>query len=187
MALEQPLNFLTNLASQLDAEAGALGESAQSARFITWSRGLLRERNTIRDWVAKTSAQRGAAIQLTPDDVDDLPEELLAELSRSDAEQFELDILRIVEEAGGVISLDVLLVQWYRKKNEIVKRKNMTARIYRMLSKERLFSTPGYKGVYQLQRPQDDTPKFEFEDFDLRDETDRLDANEKQENDDSLA
>lgn len=158
MSLNDAVDFLGSLAAQLDFEASVIADSSQAERFISYSRSALRIRNDIDKYLDDLTAKRGRAIQLTPDDVDDLPDELRAELSQSDAEQFELDILRLVEQAGGMISLDVLLVQWYRTKNEVVKRRTMTARIYRMLSKERLFSTPGYKGVYQLSRPVEEDP-----------------------------
>lgn len=187
MALEKSINYLNNLAQWLEQEGVSFGDTSKGGHYTALSRGLLKEKNVIQKWLDETTAKRGSAIQLTPEDVDDLPEELLAELSRSDAEQFELDILRLIEEAGGMISLDVLLVRWYHKKGEIVKRKNMTARIYRMLSKERLFSTPGYKGVYQLQRPEESPEEIDVDDYDMRDELDDLDAEDDAEYKEALA
>lgn len=101
-------------------------------------------------------AGRGDSVQLVPADIEDLPEELKQELAISEAERFDLDVLKIIEAAGGKISLDVLLVQWYRTKGEVVKRRTMTSRIYRLLNKKRLYSTPGLKGVYQLAKPMDE-------------------------------
>lgn len=153
MALEQSLDFLRKLSEWFDRQAAAAEDAQEAEKYIVLSRGVLKERNVIQEWLRETNAKRGSAIQLTPDDLEGLPEDLKAELSLSESEQFELNILRLIEEAGGKISLDVLLVSWYRSKKEVIKRRTMTARIYRMLSKERLYSTPGYKGVYQLQKP----------------------------------
>jgi hypothetical protein len=104
--------------------------------------------------------QRGTGFELVPEDLEDLPPELIAELSISDGDQQEIDIMKLIEAEGGTISLDLLLVRWYRVKKAIIKRRALTSRLYRMQQKGRIFSVGGTKGIYSLHR-QDGTPNDE--------------------------
>lgn len=89
-------------------------------------------------------------LSLTPDEIDDLPEELLNELSISAADRAEYLILNLLEDAGGVMSLDQILVGIYRATKEIPKRTTVTNRLYRMSQKNLIHSVPNKKGVYSL-------------------------------------
>jgi hypothetical protein len=100
----------------------------------------------VADLVAPTSP--GPA--LTPADLDGLPAELLVELGISESESQDLLILNLVEAAGGVLSLDKLLIAIYRKTGEVHKRQKLTARLYRMTQKKLLYSVPRKKGVYSI-------------------------------------
>jgi hypothetical protein len=90
-------------------------------------------------------------ISLTFDDIQGLPDELLQELSFSDGDKTDYSILKVVEEIGGVASIDRILVGLYRKTGEIMKRNTLTSRLYRMGQKGMLFSVPGKKGVYSTE------------------------------------
>ena len=85
---------------------------------------------------------------LTPEEIDGLPEELLQELSISDADKADFAVLSVVDEAGGVLSLDKILIGLFRKTGEINKRTQLNARIYRMIQKGTMFPVPGRKGIY---------------------------------------
>lgn len=87
-------------------------------------------------------------LSLNIEEINDLPEELVQELSISEGDKTEFAILNAVEEAGGVITLDRLLIALYRKTSEVHKRANLTSRIYRMTNKNLLYNVPGKKGVY---------------------------------------
>jgi hypothetical protein len=87
-------------------------------------------------------------LSLGPKDVEGLPEELLKELSISEGDKTEFAILQTIEEAGGVVSLDRILIELYRKTGEIMKRAGMTSKLYRMGQKGLVFSVPTKKGVY---------------------------------------
>jgi hypothetical protein len=87
-------------------------------------------------------------LALNWDEVKDLPEELLAELSISDGDKTEFVIATIINENGGIASLDRIIVELFKRTNEIVKRQAMTNRLYRMGQKEMVYSVPGKKGVY---------------------------------------
>lgn len=88
-------------------------------------------------------------LSLTPEELEGLPQELLDELSSADRSEYL--ILNILEDAGGVASLDKILVELFRRTNEVTKRSTLTSRIYRMAQKNLVHSVPGKKGVYSLQ------------------------------------
>jgi hypothetical protein len=88
-------------------------------------------------------------LTLTPSDIADLPEDLLAELSVS-TDRVEFQILSLLEESGGVLSLDQILVGLYRATKQIHKRQTITSRLYRMNQKGLVESVPERKGVYRL-------------------------------------
>jgi hypothetical protein len=85
---------------------------------------------------------------LRPEEIENLPEELIAELSATVTDKTELAIFRTVNEFGGAASLDQILVDLYKKTKEIVKRTTLTSRLYRMQQKGLVFPVPGRKGVY---------------------------------------
>lgn len=98
--------------------------------------------------VAKRRPSSPVQLSLNIEEIADLPAELVQELSISEGDKTEFAVLNAVEEAGGVITLDRLLIALYRKTNEIHKRNTLTSRIYRMTSKGQLHNVPGKKGVY---------------------------------------
>jgi hypothetical protein len=99
--------------------------------------------------------QRGSGLELLPEDLEGLPAELIAELSISDSDQQEIDIMKLIELEGGTISLDLLLVRWFRAKKAVMKRKAMTSRLYRMQQKGRIFAVEGTKGIYSLHKQEE--------------------------------
>ena len=73
---------------------------------------------------------------------------MLNELSISEGDKAEFAILGLIEEAGGIISLDRLIVGLWKKTGELHKRQSLISRLYRMGQKDMVFSVPGKKGVY---------------------------------------
>jgi hypothetical protein len=71
-------------------------------------------------------------LSLTPKDIEGLPEEVLKELSISEGDKAEFAILEILEEAGGILSLDQIIVNLWRKTEEAHKRPALISRLYRM-------------------------------------------------------
>lgn len=112
-------------------------------------------------------------LSLTQSDIADLPEELINELSISDSDKAEFVILDILRDNGGILSLDQLLVKFYRETGEIIKRPAMTNRLYRMAQKGLVNSVPGKKGIYTTSRldadssanPPNDPNNIEDNDF----------------------
>ena len=90
------------------------------------------------------------SINLMPDELENLPEELLKELSDSD--RAEREIFKIIDECGGIASLDRILLALYQRTSEVHKRSATTSRLYRMSLKGYAFPVPGKKGVYALKQ-----------------------------------
>lgn len=89
-------------------------------------------------------------LSLSFDELAGLPQELLNELTGAD--KLEFAIINATEEAGGVITLDRLLIALYRNTTEIHKRETITSRLYRMAQKNLIFNVPGKKGVYSTEQ-----------------------------------
>jgi len=92
-------------------------------------------------------------LTLSLSEIADLPEELRQELSESAIpDKLELAILGVLEERGGIASLDQILVGIFRKTAEVTKRTTLTSRLYRMTSKGSVHTVPNKKGVYSLRK-----------------------------------
>lgn len=103
---------------------------------------------------SKKLAAQKPSMQLTLsfEDIDGLPPELVKELSFSDNDKTEITIANIIEEAGGIISLDKLLIALYKKTGEIHKRSSLYSKLSRMANKELIHYVPGKKGVYSTEQ-----------------------------------
>jgi hypothetical protein len=94
-------------------------------------------------------------LNLQPGELDDLPEDLIKELS-ADNDRVEHVIFKIIDEAGGITSLDRIIIGLYRKTGEVHKRSATTSRLYRMSQKGFVFNVPGKKGVYSTKQLTDE-------------------------------
>ncbi len=94
----------------------------------------------------KNSNQKQYRLSLVAEDLEGLPEELLAELSVS-GDKIEFAIIGLLEEAGGVLSMDQIIIGLYRQTNQIHKRPAITNKLYRM---KEVRSSSSRKGVYVL-------------------------------------
>ena|ERR1700722_4626523 len=98
-------------------------------------------------------ANRGPVqLSLSIDDIEGLPPELINELSLSDADKTEFAIVNSIEDAGGVISLDRLLISLYKMTGEIYKRASLYSPLARLAQKNVIYYVPGKKGVYSLEQ-----------------------------------
>lgn len=92
-------------------------------------------------------------LTLFPEEVDGLPQELLAELSESALpDRGETLLLHVINDRGGIATLDQVLVGLYRKTGEVMKRTTLTSKLYRMTQKGTVFVVPSKKGVYSTRR-----------------------------------
>ena len=87
-------------------------------------------------------------MSLTLEDVEGLPPELMQELSISDSDKLDFTIEAVVNEAGGVASLDKILIGLYKKNREVHKRSIIISRLYRMRQKNTIFAVPNKSGFY---------------------------------------
>ena len=88
---------------------------------------------------------------LLPKELVGLPQELIDELSAKGTDQQELLIMELIESAGGTLSLDRILIGLYNKQNLIMKRPHLTAKLYRMIQKEMIYTVPKKKGIYSTE------------------------------------
>jgi len=102
-------------------------------------------------------AERDRTI-LTPDDVNDLPPELRAQLSLSESDYQDFELRRMISECGGIMSLDHILIEIFRRSREVQDRGKLNARLYRMVQKGLLYDVPKRRGVYSVSQPSNSTP-----------------------------
>jgi hypothetical protein len=95
-------------------------------------------------------------LDLKPHDIVGLPEDVIKQLSISEGDRQEFKFLEMIESAGGTMTLDKLIIQLYRDTGEIHDRAKLNAKLYRMTSKEMLYSVPGKRGVYTIYKPEGD-------------------------------
>ena len=92
-------------------------------------------------------------LALTSGDVEGLPPELLEQLvNLPDSDKLEAEIVEIINQAGGTLLLDHLLISLFRRTGEVYQRHLLVSKLYRMNKKGLVFST-SKKGVYTTIRP----------------------------------
>lgn len=87
-----------------------------------------------------------------PDDLSDLPPELLKELSESIKGETD-PLIKIIQGRGGIATLDEILIDLYRKYKEIGKRPIVSNKLYRLSRRGLCWSVPGKKGTYSTIKP----------------------------------
>jgi hypothetical protein len=87
-------------------------------------------------------------IMLSLDDIKDVPNELLEELNLTETDKQEMMIESIISEAGGILSLDRILVELYKRTGQVHKRNTVISRLYRMGNRGLIYSLPSKKGLY---------------------------------------
>ena len=90
---------------------------------------------------------------LSPFAVRSIPEDLKDEISLTDTDKFEIDVLNLIDKAKGKrISINNLLIALKISTGVMYSRSNLNNRLYRMVKKDILFSVPGRKGLYTTNR-----------------------------------
>lgn len=105
-------------------------------------------------------------IQLTFEEVAGLPEDFLKELNLSEADRQELLIEYIIAQAGGVQSLDKIMIELFNRTKEIPRRNTITSRLFRMAARGMIYNVPGKKGVYSTFELSEAEAKKMFGQFD---------------------
>jgi hypothetical protein len=72
----------------------------------------------------------------------------------------------MIAQDGGVLSLDKIMVELYRRTREIPKRTTITSRLYRMAQKGMIYNVPGKKGIYSTYEMTEQDAKKMFGQFD---------------------
>lgn len=86
-------------------------------------------------------------------DLSGLPDELLHELSVSQADTLELQILDVMQALGGSADLDQVLIGLYRKFQVIQKRRFLQNKLWRMVRKGQMEKPKGERGQFHLEKP----------------------------------
>jgi hypothetical protein len=87
-----------------------------------------------------------------PDDLADLPRELLAELSEGIKGETD-QLIKIINDRGGTATLDEVLIDLWRKHKEIGKRPIISNKLYRLSKRGLCWAVPGKKGIYTTTKP----------------------------------
>lgn len=83
------------------------------------------------------------------DDLSDLPPELLQEMNLPEGELQERQIVAIIQGAGRPLATNEIMVAFYRKHKEVLQRRPLASRLYRMTTKNMIEGVPGKKGLYR--------------------------------------
>jgi hypothetical protein len=130
-----------------------------------------KDQSLLGDVQKRRSPSRKVVLSLK--DLDGLPEELLKELNIAESDRQELLIEDIITAAGGVLSLDKIIIELYRRTREITKRNTLISRLYRMSNKGIIYSLPGKKGLYSTYELSEQDVRRLFGEFDSE-EPDKL-------------
>ena len=86
------------------------------------------------------------------DDLSDLPEELLSELSgRSARGGVDDPLVQIIADRGGIANIDEILIDLFRKHGQLGKRVLIQNKLYRLSKQGMVWPMPGRKGIYTTQ------------------------------------
>ena len=157
MILEKHLNFVNENIEFNERNASKNKNDARRSESYSQRAGKFRELKAflenLPDSANNPSNKQSSSIYLSPDDIQGLPDELLKELHISDSDKKDFIILDIINQFGGLASIDKILVEYYKRTTEIEKRTRLVSRLYRMSNKGLVYPTEG-KGVYST-RPTD--------------------------------
>lgn len=109
---------------------------------------------------------------LTPFAISSIPADLKDEISLTDTDKFEIEVINLINKAKGKrMSLNNLLVALKLTTGIAHSRSTLNNRLYRMVKKDILFSVPGRKGLYTTNRDiQYESNKEESKEVDLYNE-----------------
>lgn len=145
MTIAEAINFLKDMRAYQSSVAaknahipGRAAGAADRAEKLGQVIGLLEPSSIVKQ----------PSLTLLPSDLKDLPEELLRELSVTSSDFLDFEIVEIIDAAGGIMTLDHLIIALYRNTGDIHERSKLNSRLYRMTKKGMVKSLAGKKGVY---------------------------------------
>jgi hypothetical protein len=135
---------------------------SELARFL----GDIQKKGTVRTGYLNRGDAPQKRLFLTFEEIESAPDELLKELNVGETDKQELLIEYLIADAGGVQSLDRIMVELYNRTQEIPKRATITQRLYRMAGRGMIYNVPGKKGVYSTYELSEQEAKKMFGQFD---------------------
>ncbi|APG61807.1 hypothetical protein LPB140_02000 [Sphingorhabdus lutea] len=87
--------------------------------------------------------------------INDLPDDLLSELNIGKPDREEEMLFAALRSLDGIGNIDEIMVAVFRRDGQILKRKLVSNKLYRMSRAGKIESVPKKKGVYRLIRSLD--------------------------------
>lgn len=106
------------------------------------------------------------SIYVFPDELKDLPPDLLKQLNISSSDKQDFQIIEAIDSVGGVASIDKILIAYYHLTKQVFERQKLMAKLYRMANKGLLYSHPSKKGIYGTSPIEDKMTKGDEDDED---------------------
>lgn len=100
---------------------------------------------------ALTLVVNSDATDIDVTDLSGLPDELLKELSVSQADLLERQIVDVLQALGGSADLDQVLIGLYRKFQVVQKRRFLQNKLWRMVRKGQMHKPQGARGQFRLE------------------------------------
>lgn len=85
---------------------------------------------------------------ITPEDLDGLPPEILEKLELSESDKYEFQIVNIIRKVGGTASLRKIMLELYKQSGDMPDKQTLNNKLYRMTMKKTLFRSSMGKGYY---------------------------------------
>jgi hypothetical protein len=149
--VKEQISFQLRMASKYSTNAY---RSNLHHNAVMQFQGILALLESLRDGPADVGESPAKAvnarrrIMLSLDDLKNIPSDLLNELNLSDTDKQDMLIESIIADSGGILSLDKILVELYRRTGAIHKRNTVISRLYRMGNRGLIYSLPSKKGIY---------------------------------------
>lgn len=141
-------------------------------RNVVVCRSLLRDLEMLQErfkgapFGAAGDALVSSGLQLAPEDLDGLPPELMEQLTITDRETKEFAIIGLINQAGGVLPVNKIIIGLFRKTGEVSNRAALISKLHRMVAKGRLYTNPqDRRGVFST-KPLEETSKNAIKDED---------------------
>ena len=163
-SLTKVLDFVNEQATYQIARSGHFEQQGDQVRVDAY-RNRSNDFLSLKQFIVNNCKDKSSSnsIYITPNDLIGLPPELIAELNITESDKQDFLLMEVIDDLGGIASIDKIMIQVYRKTGEILERQKLGAKLYRMISKSLIYSLPSKKGVYSLQ------PVTEEEELDMED------------------
>lgn len=151
-SLPKVLDFVNEQATYQIARSSHFEQQGDQMRADAY-RNRSNDFSSLKQFIQNNCKEKpsSSSIYITPNDLIGLPPELIAELNITESDKQDFLLMEVIGDLGGIASIDKIMIQVYRKTGEILERQKLGAKLYRMISKNLIYSLPSKKGVYSLQ------------------------------------